>query len=199
MNKSILCLIAFIALVLIGCGDSKVEHTGNQPDGKDNSSGQDNTTQGSNSYSREETPNLDNTNTGVQYNASADKLIKGKLTITVDRVDNSGRIFIFTIDGKDHILNIKKANKLTVKSGCHTDIKVRAINDGDEYAGNNPLCFVGHKVTKSKVMLGFDSECDETNWEDIDDEIVTLSCSKDKVGFKGVRLDSSINVNDWLN
>jgi hypothetical protein len=130
-----------------------------------------------------------------------------KLTILGKRREDSGlKIEIGRADGSWLPVDAPDKDQTKVQeSVCDDDgdttLSLRFTLEGNLYTPSQSSCFVG-VASANGVVMGFDDECDETGWADIDDDIFEFQCDGGKIKIKDLRLDSGLekaeNLAQWL-
>lgn len=129
------------------------------------------------------------------------------LTFNFPHKDSNSWSLIVNHGNDRHTVPANNGATLTLEDASTSNkevlVTIYVIQDGAEYDTRISGCAVGI-YQGSTLWFGFDSECDEENfdgsdgWEDTDDIIVTVSANKShKVKADGLVINNSIDTTDW--
>lgn len=124
------------------------------------------------------------------------------LTLSGHRLDGSHKntqITIVGADGKSTTIPWpREGATATVPKACKKgSTTVIQISAGANQP-SNPKCFVGMQRSKLSLSLGYENQCDSLDYNEIDDAIMTLTCETVELKIKDLRLDSSIDFDEWV-
>ncbi len=125
------------------------------------------------------------------------------LTIKSIEHDDDTTLVFETLNGKT--LNIAfpaEGKTIKVPGVCNVDkpttLKMKAISeDGQTRALSEAQCFLGKRVDAKSVYIGFEDDCNSLKASKIDEEIGLYSCPKSSLEVPGLRMDDSIDIDDW--
>jgi hypothetical protein len=128
---------------------------------------------------------------------------KARLTLQGLRNDDGGvAVEVTREDGKVLTGTWPAAGQTTyIENACQktkVKLKLKVNFRGRSFWPDDVRCMVGRPLDKKSLQIGFEEDCDSTDYNQIDDAIATWSCPESELTIEALRLDSSIDLGQWL-
>lgn len=96
----------------------------------------------------------------------------------------------------------RKGQTVKLEGVCNSkkdvEIEIKTELRGNVYFPTSTSCFVGKTESDKSLVMGFEHDCNSTNYNKIDDTIARFSCPDKGLKIQSLRLDPGISMGEWL-
>jgi|GEM_PF-4673503 len=96
----------------------------------------------------------------------------------------------------------RKGGTVKLEGVCNSKkdvvVEIKTTLRGSTYVPTSTSCFVGKQENDSSVHVGFEHDCNSTNYNKIDDTIAKFSCPDKGFKIDSLRLDPGIDLREWI-